>query len=179
MHSTNFIYSRVIWFTGLSGSGKTTIALELKKRFDKLGIKSLVLDGDRLRKGLNKDLGYSIEDRFENIRRAAEIAKLLSEDEILVLASFISPTKEIRALAKKIIGGNHYKEIYLSTDLKVCESRDIKGLYKKARNAELNDFSGISSPYEIPECPDLEIDTGKLNLEQSVESVYDFIINLV
>lgn len=179
MNSSNSIYDQVIWFTGLSGSGKTTIALELKKRFDSLGITSIILDGDNLRNGLNKDLGFSLEDRIENIRRAAEIAKLLSDNGILVIASFISPTNEIRNLVRNIIGENRFKEIFLSAELSVCEGRDVKGLYAKARAGILKDFSGISSPFEFPEYPNLAINTGEMDIEKAADMVYNFILNKI
>jgi len=178
MDLSNFICNQVIWFTGLSGSGKSTIAFELKKKFDTIGIKSIILDGDNIRKGLNQDLGFSLEDRIENIRRAAEIAKLLVENKLLVIACFISPTNEIRNLARTIIGDKYYKEVYLSTELAICELRDVKGLYKKARTGEIKEFSGISSPFEIPENSDLNINTKELTLDEAVEKVYEFIIKM-
>lgn len=179
MKTAKVICKNVIWFTGLSGSGKTTIAIELKKKFENVGITSIILDGDNLRNGLNKDLGFSLEDRIENIRRAAEIAKFLSDNGIMVISSFISPTNEIRNLAKNIIGEYRFKEIFLSTELSVCETRDVKGLYEKARAGILRDFSGISSPFEIPENPDLAINTGEMDIEQTVDMVYNFILNKI
>ena len=176
MIDKNFICGKVLWFMGLSGSGKTTIAKELKKRFDQIEIKSLILDGDDLRNGINKDLGFSIEDRYENIRRAAEIAKLLSNNGFLVISCFISPTNEIRNLAKNIIGEERYIEVFLNSELAVCEARDVKGLYKKARAGELKDFSGISSPFEIPEKPDIRVNTGVLNKDESVNLIFEYLL---
>lgn len=175
MNLSSFICDQVIWFTGLSGSGKSTIANGLKKKFDQIGINSIILDGDNLRNGLNQDLGFSLADRTENIRRAAEIAKLLVENRLLVIASFICPTNELRKLARTIIGDKYFKEVYLSTELSICELRDVKGLYKKARAREINDFSGISSPFETPENPDLNIDTSEFTIEQTVEKIFEFI----
>lgn len=176
MNSSSFICNQVIWFTGLSGSGKSTIAQELKKKFDQQRKKSIILDGDNLRNGINQDLGFSLKDRIENIRRAAEIAKLFVENDFIVIACFISPTNDIRKLARTIIGDKYYNEIYLSTELSVCELRDVKGLYKKARVGEIKDFSGISSPFETPDNPDLNINTAELTMEKSVEKVYEFVI---
>lgn len=165
----------MIWFTGLSGSGKTTLARRLKSEFDQMGIKSVLLDGDEIRSGLNSDLGFTMEDRMENIRRVAEIALLLVNSGVFVITSFISPTNQIRNKARKIIGENQFFEIFLCPDMKICESRDVKGLYDKARKNELKDFSGISSPYEIPKNPNLSIDTGNLSIDISSRIIFDSI----
>ncbi len=162
-----------LWFTGLSGSGKSTIANEVEYRLNKKGYHTYLLDGDNLRHGLNKDLGFSFEDRVENIRRVAEVAKLFVDAGIIVLVAFISPFLKEREKAKKIVGKENFIEIFVDTPLKACIKRDPKGLYKKALNKEITEFTGIDSPYEPPENPDVRIKT----LEQSVEEAGDFIIS--
>ncbi len=162
-----------LWFTGLSGSGKSTIANEVEYRLNKKGYHTYLLDGDNLRHGLNKDLGFSFEDRVENIRRVAEVAKLFVDAGIIVLVAFISPFLKEREKAKKIVGKENFIEIFVDTPLKACIKRDPKGLYKKALNKEITEFTGIDSPYEPPENPDIHIKT----LEQSVEEAGDFIIS--
>ena len=151
--------SLVIWITGLSGSGKSTLANSIEKQLFEQGVKTMILDGDNVRNGLNNNLGFSIEDRTENIRRIAEISKLLIESGTVVIASFISPFEENRRTVKRIIGENNYFEIYINTSLETCEKRDPKGLYGKARKGEIQDFTGVTSPYETPLNPNFSIDT--------------------
>ncbi len=164
----------VLWFTGLSGSGKTTLAFELEQRLFAKGYQVYVLDGDNVRHGLNSDLGFSHQDRTENIRRIGEVAALFAEAGSIVISAFISPYREDRNLARSAaLEGFH--EVYLSADLASCEARDPKGLYKKAHLGEIADFTGVSAPYEEPENPDLEIDTGQLGIEESIALLSDFI----
>ena len=158
----------VLWFTGLSGSGKSTIAEALEKELYKSGYFVKVLDGDNIRSGINKNLSFSLEDRTENIRRIAEVAKLFLESGVIVLCSFVSPTINIRQQAKEIIGANDFNEIFVDTPLEVCESRDVKGLYKKARAGEIKGFTGIDSPFENPVNPKLILKTTELTVEQCV-----------
>jgi adenylylsulfate kinase len=162
--------SPVIWFTGLSGSGKSTLANALESKLFELGYKTYVLDGDNVRMGLNKDLGFSDNDRKENIRRIAEVANLFSDSGTLTLTAFISPFIEDRKIARDIIGDN-FIEVWVKADLDTCEVRDPKGLYKKARLGEIKNFTGIDSPYESPENPELIIETDKLDIEQSIEII--------
>ena len=159
--------SFVVWFTGLSGSGKSTLASEVEKELYKMKIRTFSLDGDNLRLGLNKGLGFSEDDRKENLRRAAEVAKLFVDSGIVVLGSFVSPLKKDRAEIKKIIGPDNLVEVFVNTSLEESERRDVKGLYKKARAGEIENFTGINSPYEAPVNPDIEIKTESLTLEQS------------
>lgn len=166
--------SPVIWFTGLSGSGKSTLANALEARLFELGYKTYVLDGDNVRMGLNKDLGFSDDDRKENIRRISEVANLFSDSGTLTLTAFISPFIEDRKIARDIIGDN-FIEIWVKADLEICESRDPKGLYKKARLGEIKNFTGIDSPYQQPENPELTIETDKLDIEQSVDTIIDYL----
>ena len=167
----------MIWFTGLSGSGKSTVALGVERELHQRGVLCRILDGDNIRSGINKNLGFSAQDRQENIRRIAEVGKLFVDTGIVTLAAFISPTNESRAMAAQIIGEPDFKEIYVSTPLQVCEQRDVKGLYAKARKGEIKDFTGVSAPFEVPENPALVIDTSKLTLEESVNNVLDIILN--
>jgi len=164
--------SPVIWFTGLSGSGKSTLANALESKLFELGYKTYVLDGDNVRMGLNKDLGFSDNDRKENIRRIAEVANLFSDSGTLTLTAFISPFIEDRKIARDIIGDN-FIEVWVKADLDTCEVRDPKGLYKKARLGEIKNFTGIDSPYESPENPELIIETDKLDIEQSIEIIIE------
>ncbi|WP_261131478.1 adenylyl-sulfate kinase [Bacillus sp. Marseille-Q3570] len=159
-----------LWFTGLSGSGKSTLANEVEKRLVSIGHHTMLLDGDNIRHGLNKNLGFKESDRVENIRRIAEVAKLMNDAGVITLASFISPYESDRKNAREIVG-KEYIEIFVSTPLEECEKRDVKGLYKKARNGEIPNFTGISSPYEEPENPEIEIDTSKYSLEEATEYV--------
>ncbi|MBP3512833.1 MAG: adenylyl-sulfate kinase [Prevotella sp.] len=167
----------MIWFTGLSGSGKSTVALGVERELHKRGILCRILDGDNIRSGINRNLGFSAEDRTENIRRIAEVGKLFVDTGIVTLAAFISPTNEARALAAGIIGAQDFKEVYVSTPLEVCEQRDVKGLYARARRGEIKDFTGISAPFEAPAAPALELDTSRLSLEESVRRVVELIVN--
>lgn len=160
-----------IWFTGLSGAGKSALANELEKMFVTRGNHTMLLDGDNIRMGLNKNLGFEEDDRIENIRRVAEVAKLMNDAGLIVLASFISPFRSDRRNAAEIIGREHFVEIYVSTSLEKCEQRDVKGLYKKARVGQIPNFTGINSPYEIPENPDIIIDGGSRSLEDTAEIV--------
>ncbi|ADO76547.1 adenylyl-sulfate kinase [Halanaerobium praevalens] len=165
----------VLWFTGLSGSGKSTIAVEVEKRLYRKGKAVYRLDGDNLRFGLNKDLGFTAPDRVENIRRIGEVAALFADAGLITLASFISPYQAGREAAKKAVGSDNFKEIYIKADLKTCAQRDPKGLYQKAKKGEIKNFTGLSAPYEEPENPDLIVDTQKLSLEDSVDLVLDLI----
>lgn len=167
--------SFVIWFTGLSGSGKSTIANRVEYELYKKGVHTYALDGDNLRSGLSKNLGFSEEDRTENQRRIAEVAKLFLESGTVVLAAFISPLESQRELTKKIVGEENYLEIYVKASLEKCEERDVKGLYKKARAGEIKNFTGIDAPYEAPENPDLVIDTEDLNVEKAAKEVLEFV----
>ena len=164
---------KVLWLTGLSGSGKSTIAENLERKLFEAGYFPQVLDGDNIRSGINKNLGFSVADRTENIRRIAEVARLYANSGVIVLASFISPTRQIRTLAKTIIGADDFLEVYVNAPLEECERRDVKGLYQKARRGEIKGFTGIDSPYEAPETPFLEIRTDQLALEKSVDVLFE------
>ena len=166
----------MVWFTGLSGSGKSTIAMGVERELHKRGILCRILDGDDIRAGINSNLGFSAEDRLENIRRIAEIGKLFVQTGIVTLACFVSPTNDVRRLARDIIGEEDFKEVYVSTPLEECERRDVKGLYARARKGEVKEFTGISAPFEVPENPTLEIDTSCLSLEESVRRVVEMIM---
>jgi len=161
-----------LWLTGLSGSGKSTLANGLHQKLFEIGMHSIVLDGDNTRLGINKDLGFSNKDRIENIRRVAEITKLFVETGHIVITAFISPFKENRIQAKKIISENDFLEVYIDSTLETCEHRDVKGLYKKARLGEIKDFTGISSPYEKPDSADIHINTNKSSIAESVELLF-------
>lgn len=165
-----------VWFTGLSGSGKSTIAVALERRLSQQGIFSRILDGDNIRMGINRGLGFSEEERRENIRRIAEVSKLFTETGIVTLSAFVSPTNELREMAREIIGKEDFVEISVATPLEECERRDVKGLYAKARRGEIKDFTGITSPFEAPESPALAIDTTNLSVEEAVERVLEIII---
>jgi adenylylsulfate kinase len=162
---------KVVWLTGLSGSGKTTIALQLEKELYKLGFLVQILDGDNIRAGINNNLSFSEGDRTENIRRIAEVSKLFLNCGIITINCFVSPTKKMRQIAKKIIGKENYFEIFINADLETCEKRDVKGLYKKARNGEIKNFTGIDSQYEKPNNPSLEVNTSQLSIDQSIEII--------
>lgn len=164
----------ILWFTGLSGAGKSTVAVAVERRLFNLGYQVYVLDGDNVRHGLNADLGFSPEDRSENIRRIGEVAALMSRAGTIVITSFISPYRSDRDRAR-VAGGDRFHEIYIKADLAVCEQRDPKGLYRKARVGEIPDFTGISAPYEAPESPELVVDTGHLSVDESVEQVVQYI----
>jgi adenylylsulfate kinase len=167
--------ARVIWFMGLSGAGKSTLAMHLEKALHQKGFLTQALDGDNLRGGLNNNLGFSEEDRLENIRRAAEVAKLFVNCGIIVIASFICPTQSTQAMVRKIVGED-FVEIFVDCPLEVCEERDVKGLYAKARAGIIKNFTGIDSPFEAPESPDLVIKTHLQSLEQCIEQIQDFIL---
>jgi adenylylsulfate kinase len=167
---------KVIWLTGLSGSGKTTIAVELEKYLFNNGYIAILIDGDILRAGLNSNLGFSLEDRNENIRRAAEVSKLFIHTGIICITSFITPTEETRHIARSIIGKDDFIEVFLDTPLDICEKRDVKGLYKKARKGEIPDFTGISSPYEIPLHPNIKIRSYNRPVEESAHELYEYIL---
>lgn len=171
--------AQLIWFTGLSGSGKSTLAVEVEKQLYAKGVLTYLLDGDNLRSGLNQDLGFSDEDRIENIRRIAEVSKLMLDAGIVVLASFISPFIDERKLVAQKVGLDNFKEIFVNCPLSVCEKRDVKGLYAKARNGEILNFTGISSPYEKPTNPFLEINTDREELSISVDKVIDAIYSFI
>ena len=162
---------KVVWLTGLSGSGKTTIALQLEKELFKLGFLVKILDGDNIRAGINNNLSFSESDRAENIRRISEVSKLFLNCGVITINCFVSPTKKMRQNAKKIIGKENYYEIFINADLETCEKRDVKGLYKKARSGEIKNFTGIDTEYEKPNNPSLEIDTSQLSPDQSIEII--------
>lgn len=169
-------HSVMIWFTGLSGSGKSTIAIALERELQKRGLLCRILDGDNIRSGINNNLGFSAEDRIENIRRIAEIGKLFVDTGIITIAAFISPNNDIREMAANIIGKEDFMEIYVSTPIEECERRDVKGLYAKARKGEIKNFTGISAPFEAPQHPALSLDTSKLSVEESVNKLLELIL---
>ncbi|MBM6864274.1 adenylyl-sulfate kinase [Bacteroides caecigallinarum] len=169
-------HSVMIWFTGLSGSGKSTIAIALERELQKRGLLCRILDGDNIRSGINNNLGFSEEDRVENIRRIAEIGKLFVDTGIITIAAFISPNNDLREMAANIIGKENFLEIFVSTPIEECERRDVKGLYAKARRGEIKNFTGISAPFEAPENPALSIDTSKLSVEESVNKLLELIL---
>ena len=168
--------SVMIWFTGLSGSGKSTIAIALERELHQRGLMCRILDGDNIRSGINNNLGFTEEDRIENIRRIAEVSKLFVDSGIITIAAFISPSVEIRKMAADIIGQDDFLEIYVSTPLSECERRDVKGLYAKARSGQIKNFTGISAPFEAPEHPALELNTSELTVEQSVGELLNLIL---
>lgn len=163
--------AKVIWLTGFSGSGKTTLASKLEKRLFELNYFCQILDGDNVRSGINKNLKFTEEDRLENIRRIAEVSKLFMNCGIILICAFISPTNEMRQLAKDIIGENDFLEIYVSTPLDICEKRDEKGLYKKARAGEIPNFTGISSPFEVPENPFITVDNAQSDIDATIREM--------
>ena len=162
-------HGTVIWFTGLPCSGKSTLANALCNTLSEKGFFCQVLDGDEVRKGISKDLGFTMADRLENIRRVAEICKILTDNGIITLCSFVSPTEEIRNTAKNTIGKDDFLEVYISTSVEVCEERDVSGFFKKSRKGEISDFTGISSPFEVPLRPDIVIDSSRHSLAESIE----------
>lgn len=168
--------SSIIWFTGLSGSGKTTIANALEEKLHNLSFHTYLLDGDNVRHGLSSDLSFSNADRKENIRRIGECAKLFIDAGVMVLATFISPFRDDRNHVRSIVNETEFIEIYIKCPLNICEDRDVKGLYKKARSGEIKHFTGIDSPYEEPNNADVTIDTSKLNIEQSVDAIIDYLV---
>ena len=171
--------AKVIWMTGLSGSGKTTIATGVEKCLHNRGILNQLLDGDNIRVGISNNLTFSTKDRLENIRRIAEINKLFLNCGIVTLNCFISPTDEIRQIAKNIIGAENFIEIFINASVQTCEERDVKGLYRKARLGEIKNFTGVSAPFENPKNPHLEINTSKLSVEDSIQRVIDYILPII
>ena len=174
-NQSNNHQSVVLWFTGLSGSGKSTLAHVLEEKLFNKGCKTLVLDGDNVRHGLNSNLDFSDDDRKENIRRIGEVAKLMLESGLIVMTAFISPFREDRAAVRNLISNSDFIEIYCKASLKTCEERDVKGLYKRARAGEIKNYTGIDSPYEAPDNPELIIDTDKETLDESVSKIYNFL----
>jgi adenylylsulfate kinase len=171
--------SFLIWFTGLSGSGKSTIANALETKLFENNVKTYSLDGDNIRNGLNKDLNFSPEDRTENIRRIAEISNLFIDAGIVVLAAFVSPYIKDRAHIKDIVGADNFVEVFVNTSLEECEKRDVKGLYKKARAGEIRNMTGIDAPYEPPINPDIEVQTEELDVKDSVNKIMNMIIKKI
>ena len=167
---------QLVVFTGLSGSGKSTLAIALEGELYKQGILCRILDGDNIRSGINNNLGFSETDRVENIRRIAEVSKLFLDSGIITIAAFISPNNDIREMAANIIGKDDFLEVFVSTPLEECEKRDVKGLYAKARKGEIQNFTGISAPFEVPEHPALALDTSKLSLEESVNRLLEMVL---
>jgi adenylylsulfate kinase len=172
-------HSRVIWLTGLSGSGKTTIGRHVEMELNRRGYLTQVLDGDNIRTGINNNLGFSEEDRYENIRRIAEVSKLFMNCGIICINSFISPTREIRHMAMDIIGKENFIEVYINAPLEVCESRDVKGLYQKAREGKIKNFTGIDAPFEEPVAADIELRTHELSIEESTQKALEYILPII
>lgn len=166
----------MLWFTGLSGSGKSTVAIALERELHSRGLLCRILDGDNIRSGINNNLGFSAEDRVENIRRIAEVGRLFVDTGIITIAAFISPNNQLREMAAEIIGKDDFVEVFVSTPLEECEKRDVKGLYAKARRGEIKNFTGISAPFEAPEHPDITLDTSKLPVEESVKILLDYVL---
>jgi bifunctional enzyme CysN/CysC len=166
---------KVIWFTGLSGSGKSTLANALEIELHRRGLRTYILDGDNIRQGLNKDLGFTDADRVENIRRIAEVAKLMVDAGMIVMTAFISPFRREREMARELIGTDSFIEVYVSTSLEVCEERDVKGLYKQARSGKIPNMTGINSPYEAPVEPEYEVNTHL----QPIHSITHKLVNLI
>lgn len=165
-----------LWFTGLSGSGKSTLANEVEKVLSRKGIRTFILDGDNVRTGLNKDLDFSEQGRVENIRRIAEVAKLMNDAGLVVLTAFISPFEKERELARSIIGENSLIQVFVDCPIEVCEQRDVKGLYQRARKGEISNFTGIDSPFEIPANPDIRVSTHLQDLDDCTEQVVDYLL---
>lgn len=166
----------MLWFTGLSGSGKSTVAIALERELHNRGLLCRILDGDNIRSGINNNLGFSAEDRVENIRRIAEVGRLFVDTGIITIAAFISPNNQLCEMAAEIIGKDDFVEVFVSTPLEECEKRDVKGLYAKARRGEIKNFTGISAPFEAPEHPDITLDTSKLPVEESVKILLDYVL---
>lgn len=164
-----------VWFTGLSGAGKTTLANALEREFCARGIKTFSLDGDNIRRGLSSDLGFSESDRIENLRRIGEVAKLMCDAGLVVTAAFVSPFKKDRQLIRNLLGSDFF-EIFVNTPLEVCEQRDVKGLYQKARMGEITNFTGVSSPFEIPKNPDLQVNTVNQSIDQLVNTILEVVL---
>jgi adenylylsulfate kinase len=171
--------SKVIWMTGLSGSGKTTVAKGVERYLHSQGILNQLLDGDNIRVGISNNLTFSSDDRAENIRRISEVSKLFLNCGIVTINCFVSPTIEIRNIAKQIIGAENFIEVYINASVDTCEERDVKGLYKKARKGEIKDFTGISAPFEAPKSPEIEINTAQLSIDESVQKVLDYILPII
>ena len=169
----------ILWFTGLSGSGKSTIANAVELELFKRGRKTYLLDGDNVRHGLNKDLGFSEQDRIENIRRIGEVAKLFVDSGLIVLTAFISPFKSDRQIARSLVKYDEFIEVFIDTPLEVCEQRDPKGLYKKAIAGEIKNFTGLDAPFEAPTNAALEIKTAEQTIEESIETIYNFFIQKI
>ena len=165
-------HAKVLWFTGLSGSGKSTLAIALERQLFDQGYSVVVLDGDNIRTGINNNLTFSPDDRIENIRRIAEVAKLFLANGMICIVSFISPTREMRSMAKQIIGAADFIEVFIDTPIEICEARDVKGLYKKARAGEILDFTGVNAPYEPPIHPDIHIQTESVEITISLDLLY-------
>jgi len=166
----------VLWFTGLSGSGKSTVANALEDALHKRGIKTYLLDGDNIRHGLNKDMGFRKADRIENIRRIGEVSKLFIDSGLIVLTAFISPFKSDRQIARSLVQYDEFIEVYVNTSIEECEKRDPKGLYKKAREDAIKNFTGIDSPYEEPKNPEIELKNDKMSIKESVYKIINFLI---
>jgi len=171
--------AKVIWITGLSGSGKTTVAKGVERHLHSQGILNQLLDGDNIRVGISSNLTFSSEDRAENIRRISEVSKLFLNCGVVTLNCFVSPTIEIRNIAKEIIGAENFIEVYINASVDTCEKRDVKGLYQKARKGEIKDFTGISAPFEAPKSPEIEINTAQLSIDESVQKVLDYILPII
>jgi len=167
----------ILWFTGLSGAGKSTIASAVEKELFEMGHHTYLLDGDNVRHGLNGDLGFSDTDRIENIRRIGEVSKLFVDAGQIVLTAFISPFRSDRRLVRELVGGNEFIEVFIDTPISVCEDRDPKGLYKKARSGAIKNFTGIDSDYETPELPEVVINTAEMSVEQCVQEIIDYLKN--
>jgi adenylylsulfate kinase len=168
--------ARAIWMTGLSGSGKSTVGLGLEKELFTMGYLVQILDGDLVRNGINNNLSFSVSDRIENIRRIAEVSKLFVQCGIITINCFISPTNEIRNMARNIIGKDDFIEIYMNSSLEVCEKRDTKGLYARARRGEIADFTGITSPFEVPTDVDIELDTSGMSVDETIQKALRYIL---
>ncbi|BDD00002.1 adenylyl-sulfate kinase [Persicobacter psychrovividus] len=171
--------AKVFWMVGLSGSGKSTLARALENALFEKGFKTMLLDGDNLRTGINNNLGFSQEDRTENIRRAAEVSKLFASSGLVTICSLISPTEKIRKMAKEIIGQDTFEEVFIECPIEVCEQRDVKGLYAKARKGEIKDFTGISSPFEAPTDADIVVNTAAHELNESLDLLVNYVLGKI
>jgi len=174
---SNGYKSCVLWMTGLSASGKSTLANAINKKLHVMGINSYVLDGDNIRHGLNKDLGFNPESRRENIRRIGEVSKLFIDAGLIVLTAFISPYREDREQVRNLINSGHFIEVYTKCPVSECEKRDPKGIYKRVRSGEIKEFTGISAPYEEPENPEIILETDKMNVDECIEKILDYLID--